>query len=53
MRDRPLIWVGFFIGSFVGGYIPALWGGGLLSMSSVLLSAVGASIGAWIGYRLT
>lgn len=53
MRERPLIWAGLFIGSFIGSYIPMFWGGSLLSITSVLLSAIGASIGVWIGYQLT
>jgi len=52
MDSRKLIWAGMFIGSSVGSYVPALWGAGLFSFSSVLLGAIGAFVGIWIGYRL-
>lgn len=40
------------IGSIVGAYVPLLWGDGALSLSSVILSAVGGGVGVWIGYKL-
>jgi len=46
------IWLGILIGSSVGGLIPELWGAGMLSYSSVLLSGIGAFVGLWIGYRM-
>ncbi|MGB7259326.1 MAG: hypothetical protein WBD48_14725 [Pseudolabrys sp.] len=48
MRFR--IWLGVLIGSTIGGFIPELWGAGLFSYSSVLLSTVGALAGIWFGY---
>jgi hypothetical protein len=39
------------IGSLVGGYIPTLWGSGILSMSGILLSGIGGFVGIWVGYR--
>ena len=48
---KKLVWVGFFMGSTMGGYVPSLWGGGSLSMSAVLLSFVGGMAGIWLGYR--
>jgi hypothetical protein len=50
---RSYIWIGIVIGSTVGGMIPWLWGDGLLSVSSILLSAAGALGGIWIGFRLS
>jgi uncharacterized membrane protein YeaQ/YmgE (transglycosylase-associated protein family) len=50
---RLRIWTGILIGSTVGGLIPGLWGDGALSYWSVLLSAAGAFVGLWIGYRLS
>ena len=38
------------LGSIAGGYLPALWGGDLISFSSVLLSTVGGILGIWLGY---
>jgi predicted MFS family arabinose efflux permease len=45
------IWIGIFIGSTVGGLIPEIWGGDMLSYSGVLLSGVGAFVGLWLGSR--
>lgn len=53
MNSRGLIWLGLFIGSTIGGYIPSLWGASFLSFSSVILSAVGGVIGIWLGYKLS
>jgi hypothetical protein len=51
MSKKALIWIGLMIGSGVGGYVPVLWGGDLISFSSVILSAVGGIVGIWLGYR--
>lgn len=50
-RSR-LIWLGLFVGSGVGGYIPALWGADMFSISSVIGSALGGIAGIWLGFRL-
>jgi uncharacterized membrane protein YeaQ/YmgE (transglycosylase-associated protein family) len=47
------IWFGILIGSTIGGFIPDLWGAGLFSYSSVLLSAIGAFAGLWLGYKMS
>jgi uncharacterized membrane protein YeaQ/YmgE (transglycosylase-associated protein family) len=47
MRSR--IWLGIFIGSTIGGFVPELWGAGLLSYSSIALSTAGAFVGLWLG----
>lgn len=47
------IWIGVLIGSTIGGFIPDLWGAGLFSYSSVLLSGLGAIAGLWLGYRMS
>lgn len=49
---RKLTWGGLFIGSAVGGYIPALWGGDMLSLSAVLFSFLGGIAGIFLGYRI-
>ncbi len=43
---------GLFLGSIVGGYFPALWGGSVFSISSILLSGAGALGGIWIGFKV-
>jgi hypothetical protein len=41
-----------FLGAGIGGFIPALWGAGLFSGWSILLSTVGGLGGIYIGYRI-
>jgi predicted MFS family arabinose efflux permease len=48
---RSAIWIGIFIGSTIGGFIPELWGADMLSYSGVLFSGVGAVVGLWLGSR--
>jgi hypothetical protein len=50
---RTAIWTGILIGSTLGGFIPALWGGDLLSYSGLLLSGAGAFAGLWVGYKMS
>jgi predicted MFS family arabinose efflux permease len=50
---RSIIWIAIFIGSTIGGMIPSLWGDGMFSYPSVILSGVGAFAGLWIGYRIS
>ena len=45
------VWIAVLIGSTVGGFVPALWGGELLSYAGVLFSGVGAVVGLWIADR--
>jgi hypothetical protein len=51
MRGR--IWLGVLICSTIGGFIPDLWGAGLFSYSSVLLSGIGAFVGLWLAIRMS
>ena len=44
---------GNLIGSTLGGLIPSLWGDGIFTYSSVLLSGVGAFVGLWVGYKIS
>ena len=50
--SKKLVWIGFFLGSTIGGMIPALWGDDMLSVSSLALSVVGGFMGIWLGYRV-
>jgi hypothetical protein len=49
---KKLTWGGLFIGSTIGGYLPTLWGGDMLSGAGILLSFLGGIAGIWAGYRL-
>jgi hypothetical protein len=52
MNSKKLCYIGAFVGSSIGGYVPVLWGGSMLSLSGVLLSMVGGIAGIWVGYRI-
>jgi hypothetical protein len=47
------IWLGILIGSTIGGFIPDLWGAGLLSYSSVLLGGIGGFAGLWLAVKMS
>jgi len=50
---KQAIWVGMFAGSFIGGYVPALWSADLFSLSSVICTALGGFLGIWLALKLT
>jgi hypothetical protein len=50
--EKKFIYLGLFVGSAFGGYLPSLWGAGVLSMSGIFLSAGGGLAGIWLGYKL-
>jgi len=45
MSAKFFVFLGMTIGSLIGGYIPTLWGAGLISYSSVLFSGLGGIVG--------
>jgi hypothetical protein len=53
MSRKTLIWIGMGVGSTVGSFIPALWGGGgaLISFPSIFLSTIGGILGIWGGWK--
>ncbi len=52
MNTKSLVWIGAFVGSTIGGFIPDLWGAGLFSFSSILLSSLGAILGIYLGFKV-
>jgi len=50
--SKKLIWGGMILGSTVGNMLPMLWGGDAMSMTGLLLSAIGGIVGIWAGYRI-
>lgn len=52
MDKKRLIWIFLFIGSTAGSYLPTLWGDGVLSATSIILSFMGGALGIWAGYKL-
>lgn len=53
MNGKPLIWIGLFLGSTIGGFVPALWHAGLFSFSGLLFSTIGGIIGVYIGWKIS
>jgi len=53
MQSKSLIWLGLFIGSSVGSFLPILWGGSLFSFSSIILSALGGIAGIYIFFKIS
>lgn len=51
MERKKLVYLGLFIGSSVGGFIPSLWDGGVLSMSGIILSGIGGILGIYLGFK--
>jgi hypothetical protein len=45
-------YVGGFLGSTIGSFVPSVWGAGQLSMSSIVFFAIGGVLGVWVAYRL-
>jgi uncharacterized membrane protein YeaQ/YmgE (transglycosylase-associated protein family) len=52
MSTKSYVWVGMVVGSFIGSVIPDIWGAGMFSFSSLVLSAVGAIVGIYFGFKL-
>lgn len=44
--------MGFITGSAIGSFVPELWGAGVFSFSSILMSAAGGILGIWLAFRL-
>ena len=53
MNSKSLIWIGVFVGSVVGGWIPTLWDAGLISFSGIIGSTIGGLIGIYGGYKIS
>ena len=53
MDRKKLIWLGLFVGSTVGGFIPSIWDSSMVSMSGILGSAIGGILGIWLGLRIS
>jgi uncharacterized membrane protein YeaQ/YmgE (transglycosylase-associated protein family) len=53
MNPKSLVWIGVFVGSAIGGWIPSFWGVGGLSFSSIIGSTIGGLAGIWAGFKLS
>ena len=53
MGTKGVVMTTTIIGSTIGSFVPLLWGSSLLSMSSIIFTAIGGFAGIYIGYKLT
>jgi len=51
--SKTVIWLGMFVGSTLGSYVPSWWGAGMFSFSSILGGMIGGIVGVVGGYRLS
>ncbi len=50
---KQWVYGGMFLGSTLGGLVPALWGEGGLTIAALAGSTVGGALGIWAGYKLS
>jgi hypothetical protein len=50
--DKKIILLGMLFGSVIGGFIPTYFGANMLSIWSILGSAVGAALGIWLTFKM-
>ena len=50
---RSAIGLCALVGTFVGGYVPVLWGASAFSVTSLVFSAAGGAAGVWLGVRFS
>ena len=53
MDTKKMVWLGMFLGSLIGGFIPNLWGAGAISFSGIIFSTIGAIAGIYIGFKIS
>jgi len=53
MSSKAFYYIAAFVGSIIGGYVPAIWGAaGMLSVWSLVFSTIGAVGGILLVYKL-
>lgn len=50
--DKKIYYLAVFVGSAIGGYLPAIFGISLFSITDLLTGAVGAIIAIYITYKI-
>jgi hypothetical protein len=50
--ERRAIWLCAAVGGTIGSFVPALWGGSDLSMTSILFGLIGGVAGVVVGARV-
>ena len=53
MPSKALVTLLMIIGSIIGGYVPVLFGAGMLSYSSVIGSGAGGLLGIYLAFKLS
>jgi uncharacterized membrane protein YeaQ/YmgE (transglycosylase-associated protein family) len=53
MGPKMLIYLFLSVGSFVGGWIPTLWGASALGLASIIGAFIGGTLGIWAGFKLS
>lgn len=53
MNTKSVIWIGLFVGSAIGGWIPSIWDAGFLSFSSIIGSTIGGIAGIYAGFKIS
>jgi len=49
---KGLVIFGMVVGSYLGSFLPILWGDSALSISSLLFGAIGGIFGIWASYKI-
>jgi hypothetical protein len=49
---KTLIMISMVLGSYIGAYLPLIWGGSAFSVASILWGGIGGFAGIWVGYKL-
>lgn len=52
MAPKWFIWVSVFVCSIIGAYVPILWNGSLLSMTSVVFGGIGGIVGVFVSLKV-
>ena len=52
MSMKSLMYMGAFVGSTIGGFVPSLLGVSWLSVWGLVASGVGGILGVWAGYKV-
>lgn len=52
VSKKSFVMMGMVVGSLIGGYLPALLGVSLLSLTSIITTAVGGFLGIFITYKV-
>jgi hypothetical protein len=50
--ERRVIWLCAAVGGTIGSFVPALWGGSDMSLTSIVFGLIGGVAGVMLGVRL-